>query len=247
MKTTNRNFALSILFLAMLPTVFFAQGIETKKVSFPAGKTSTVINGTIKGSRTIDYTVETSTGQELSVSLNSKSTAIYFNVLPPGSNGEAIYVGETDGSNKFSGQTQGGVYKIRVFINRAAARRNESANYGLKISVIWSGNPNPTPSRSNDAKVPGTNFNATGQLDVSLGTEAKGSKTADFGVIRKSYGNVTIKARVKGILPCTLNFSNGKWTSEGNKVKTIRRGDEWEVIVNDYEHYYIPDAVVYGG
>jgi hypothetical protein len=122
--------------LAILPVIAFAQGIQTKKVSFPAGKTGTTINGTIKGSQTIDYTVDAGKGQELSVSLASKSTSIYFNVLAPDSTGEAMYIGETDGTNSFKGILPSkGVYKIRVFLVRSAARKNGTANFTLKIGA----------------------------------------------------------------------------------------------------------------
>jgi hypothetical protein len=43
-------------------------------------------------------------------------------------------------------------------------------------------------------------------------------------------------------------FENGEWTSPGaQSVEAKRQSGEWEVIVNDYEHYFIPDEVINGG
>jgi hypothetical protein len=30
-------------------------------------------------------------------------------------------------------------------------------------------------------------------------------------------------------------------------IKYTKNGDEWTVTINDYERYYIPDAVITGG
>jgi hypothetical protein len=226
--------------LALAPALVFAQ-IETKKVSFPAGKTSTSISGTIKGRQTIDYTVSAKAGQEMTVSLNSKHTALYFNILPPGSQGEAIYNSSTDG-NKYTGTLPSdGVYKIRVYLMSSAARRNESGNFGLAIGIVG--------DKVGDAKVAGTPYHATGQVSASLGTEKRGSKTADFGVIRKSDGSAELHLKIPGGLQQKINFKGGEWTCQGcqNIKYTKNAADEWTVTLNDYERYYIPDAVITGG
>lgn len=227
--------------LALVPALVSAQ-IQTKKVSFPAGKTSTYISGTIKGRQTVDYTLSVKEGQEMQVSLNSKNGALYFNVLPPGSNDEAIFVGSTEG-NKYSGTTSmTGVYKIRVYLMASAARKNESANYGLTISVPAGG------SGGGDAKVAGTSYNATGKVPAALGTAKKGSVQADFGVIRKSDGSAELHLKVPNGLQQKIKFERGEWTCLScTGIKYTKNGDEWTVTINDYERYYIPDAVITGG
>jgi hypothetical protein len=52
--------------LALLPAMLSAQ-IQTKKVSFPAGKSGTTLSGTIKGEKTIDCLVSAKEGQQISV------------------------------------------------------------------------------------------------------------------------------------------------------------------------------------
>jgi len=134
MKTNVTKLVVAVFFLLMLPTVVLGQ-ITTKKVSFPAGKSSTAIKGVIKGDQTIDYTVSAKEGQELKVSMKANINACYFNILPPGSQGEAIFTGEMDG-NSFSGTLgSSGTYKIRVFLMRSSARKGTTVNYTLNISA----------------------------------------------------------------------------------------------------------------
>jgi hypothetical protein len=227
--------------LALVPALVSAQ-IQTKKVSFPAGKSSTNISGTIKGRQTVDYTLSVKEGQEMHVTLNSKNTSLYFNVLAPGSNDEAIFIGSTDG-NKFDGtMSMSGVYKIRVYLMASAARRNESANYGLAISVPGGG------TSGGDAKVAGTQYNATGKVPAALGTAKRGSVQADFGVIRNSDGSAELHLKIPNGLQQKIRFERGEWSCVScTGIKYTKNGDEWTVTINDYERYYIPDAVITGG
>lgn len=231
--------AVVLIQLAVFPTLVSAQ-IQTKKVSFPAGQSSTKISGTIKGEQTIDYTVSAKANQQMSVSLTTKNTALYFNVLPPGSEGEAIFIGSTEG-NKFTGTLNtDGVYKIRVYLMRSAARRNESGSYTLAIGVTGSG--------SGDAKVSGTPYHATGKVPAALGTAKKGSVQADFGVIRNSDGSAELHLKIPNGLQQKIKFERGEWSCIScNGIKYTKNADEWTVTLNDYERYYIPDAVITGG
>jgi hypothetical protein len=237
-----------VVFLAQMTliSIWVSAQIETKKVTFPSGQSSTNLSGTIKGDKTIDYTVSAKEGQEIHVSLNSKNKSLYFNVLPPGSNDEAIFVGSNSGY-KFDGTlSMSGTYKIRVYLMRSAARRNETANFGLYVGVTG-GAPQ---QKAGDAKVPGTNFNATGQIPAARGNGAKGSEQADFGVIRFSDGSAEVHVNLVGGWTRILKYANGAWTCSSKDCSVKHRrlnSDEWEVIVNGNEKYYIFNAVVFGG
>ena len=121
--------------LLILAPVFSWSQIETKKISFAAGKNDTNVSGTIKGQQTIDYTVQARGGQKMTVVLTTKHTALYFNVLPPGSNDAAIFIGSTEGNEYRATLPSDGLYKIRVYLMRSAARRNESGSYKLYVGV----------------------------------------------------------------------------------------------------------------
>jgi len=237
MKKIKIILALTVL----VPLLSMAQ-TQTKKVAFAAGKSSTVVSGTVKGYGVVDYLLDVKQNQTISVSMQTKNNSLYFNVIEPGA-GEAIYMGENDGTNKFSGTSaKSGVYKIRVFLYRNAARNGTSATYSLNIGVKGAG-----ASGSGDAKVAGTKYNATGNLDAALGSAKKGSSSAKFGVIRNG-GSADIDVQIPGLLKHRLHFVQSSWSCDGgNSVKSKKVDDEWEVIINDYEHYYIVDGMIYGG
>lgn len=238
MKSTPQHVLVMVFFVAMVPLLSFAQ-IITKKVTFPAGKSSTLIQGTIAGDQTIDYTLGANQGQKLNVTLTNKSNDAFFNVLPPGSQGEAIFIGQNDGNKCSITLPSNGTYKIRVYQMRSSARRGEKASYSLSISI-------PTASKSVDAKVAGTNYNATGDLRAAIGSTPKSAK---FGVIR-SNGGAEVHATLPGKSKRVFVFSQGEWSCKSANCKlTFAKisSDEWELIVNSSEKYYIPDAVIYGG
>jgi hypothetical protein len=112
-----------------------AQAPEKKPVEFPKGGSGVTITGTVKGSQTIDYTLRAQAGQVMAVTFKPSNASAYFNVMAPGSTGEAIFIGSTSG-NEYSGDlAASGEYTIRVYLMRNAARRNETANYSLEVRV----------------------------------------------------------------------------------------------------------------
>jgi hypothetical protein len=58
-----------------------------------------------------------------------------FNIIAPGKADEAMFVGSSAG-NQFEGKLPAsGDYKVRVYLMRSAARRNEIANYRLEMVI----------------------------------------------------------------------------------------------------------------
>lgn len=227
-----------IIVCLLLPLFFNAQ-IITKKVLIPKGKNSTTINGTIKGSQTIDYILNLTKNQKFTIDLATKNNSLYFNVLAPGAVDEAFYIGSNDG-NSFSGTSNiTGSYKIRVYLYRSTARKGTIANYTLKIST---NTPTISSNQNHDALVNGTNYHATGEIK-------NGQGYSKFGVIRSNSGaelHIFSADKISKI----FKFSQGEWTCEYGICKlTFAKisSDEWELICNGTDKYYIPDAVIYGG
>ena len=133
MKTTFIASLLSAFVLACLPASA-APGIQQKQVQFKKGETGATIKGTIKGDQTIDYQLRAGVGQVMVVAFKPSNASAYFNVLPPGSE-EAIFVGSSAGNSFSADLKTSGVYTIRVYLMRNAARRNESASYTLDVGV----------------------------------------------------------------------------------------------------------------
>lgn len=108
---------------------------ESRPVQFAKGTSAATIKGVIKGDATLDYTLRAKAGQTMRVALKSSNGSNYFNVLPPGSNDVAIFVGSTGGNAWTGALPADGEYRIRVYLMRSAARRGESASYTLTIGI----------------------------------------------------------------------------------------------------------------
>ena len=107
----------------------------TQRVRFKKGTNSAVINGTIKGYQTIDYVVAGRKGETAKVSLTTKAKDTYFNILAPGQK-EAALFNSSLSQNLYEGALpEDGDYRIRVYMRRPDARRNESATFKLEIAT----------------------------------------------------------------------------------------------------------------
>ena len=79
-------------------------------------------------------------GQTLSAHLTIGDTngdgTIYFNVLPPGSEGEAIFNGSTSASGNARVELpESGDYRLRVYLMGNDRNADKTVGYHLKISI----------------------------------------------------------------------------------------------------------------
>jgi hypothetical protein len=128
-----------VVSLALLPLMAAAQAaVPSTTVTFKKGASSAAVQGRLQGpdAGTRDYIVRAGAGQKMTVEMQTKSSSASFNVLGPGSE-EALYRGEVAGEPRWSGVLPAsGDYRVRVFLNRAAARQGKSATYALEIAVV---------------------------------------------------------------------------------------------------------------
>ncbi|MFO1456667.1 MAG: hypothetical protein U1F18_10545 [Steroidobacteraceae bacterium] len=155
MSASNRGRIFPALLLALSTLVaadaaWTADGIRTERVRFAKGATSATVEGTIRGDQSVDYLLGAAKGQAANISLATRNTATYFNILAPGETEVAFFNGSVNG-NQFEGTLPAtGDYRIRVYMMRSAARRNETANY--RLEMIVSGKPQAaTPTRAASA------------------------------------------------------------------------------------------------
>jgi hypothetical protein len=175
--------------LAAAP-VLSKDNTRTERIQFDKGASSAVVEGRIKGYRSVDYLISARRGQAASISLATQHTATSFNILAPGQTEVAFFNGST-GQGSFEGVLPAdGTYRVRVYMMRSAARRNETANYRLKVTIRGAAPAAQAPS--NDAKVPGTDFHATGKLPCAMGGGQPTGSCA-FGVKRKGQGSGTVE------------------------------------------------------
>jgi hypothetical protein len=127
---------LAVAFFVLASTAAIAlNDIRTQQVHFRADANSAVVEGKITGYETIDYVLEASKGQHMNVGMATKNGANYFNILAPGENEVAIFNGSVNGNQYEGVLPKNGAYKIRVYMMRSAARRNEVAKYRLEMAI----------------------------------------------------------------------------------------------------------------
>ena len=108
-------------------------------VRFEPGSDGAVLNGAVRGGEYFDYRMGATAGQELSADLtvtdtNGDGTA-YFNILPPGSDGYAIYNGSIDGTSAAITLPEDGTYTIRVYLMGNDRDTDRTVGYGLDVSI----------------------------------------------------------------------------------------------------------------
>jgi len=222
-------------------------GIRQEPVQFAKGSSSTVIKGQIKGDTTIDYIVHAAAGQTLSVALQKSNAQNYFNVLPPGSTGSAMFVG--DSGENYSGMLPAdGDYAVRVYLMRPAARRSENSNYTVTISVT--GKALVPTAAAKDAFIPGSVYHASANIKCVPAFETAPRECEAFVIRRGFDGTATIDIP-GGAEKRSILFIKGKPTASNapamDALSFERRGDVTIVNLGTSERYEIPDALVTGG
>jgi hypothetical protein len=112
-----------------------ADDITNEPIVFDDGGETAVVEGSIQGYQIIDYVLSAKRGQAMDIRLQTENTATYFNLIEPNKSDEAMFIGSILG-DEFQGNAEfTGNYKVRVYMMRSAARRNEKADYQLSIFV----------------------------------------------------------------------------------------------------------------
>lgn len=244
--------ALAALGLASLslPALPADPPIRSQRVQFAKGASSAVVTGRIRGYEVVDYLVNARQGQVANISLATKHTATYFNLMAPGKTEEAFFIGSTAG-NQFEGALpDNGDYRIRVYMMRSAARRNETADYRLEVAIA-AGSAVAARPAAGDAKVPGTNFHATTELRCSMSDGA--SAACPAGVVREGQGKGMVTVTLPDGRKRVIFFDKGRaqgydqsQADKGNAFSVTRQGDT-SIVRIGAERYEIPDALVFGG
>ncbi|WP_170369127.1 hypothetical protein [Ruegeria arenilitoris] len=129
--------ALAALFIAVVAVPASAQ--RTAEVEFQPGNFGTMVNGTVTGDEYFDYVLGAKGGQELfaelQVSETNGSGVAYFNILPPGSDGVAIYNGSIDGNTARITLPEDGDYTIRVYLMGNDRDTGKTVGYNLDLSI----------------------------------------------------------------------------------------------------------------
>ena len=131
MKRTFSTLALAVL----LAGPALSQTKTT--VEFAPGNFGTNVGGTIEGDGYADYMLGAQAGQEMFVELTADGggSTVYFNILPPGSTGEAIYNSSIDGNTTTVALPADGDYTIRVYQMGNAADTGQTSAFRVDLSI----------------------------------------------------------------------------------------------------------------
>jgi hypothetical protein len=236
--------------LALAGSVLAADGPpppRKERVTIAKGASSATIKGTLKGGADVDYLVRAAAGQTLEVKLQGSNAQNYFNVLPPGSANVAMYASDRAEQSWSGVLPADGDYAIRVYLMRAAARRNESSRYTLTLAVT--GKPLLPLAAATDAKVAGTAYHATAEVQCALPYQPE-VKSCQAGVVRRGNdGTATFEVIGAMGVQRRILLVQGKPVAADtmDPVTATRQGDLTVVKVGDNERYDIPDALLNGG
>jgi len=244
--------AFTLLFIqtTVAATVAAQPPIRTERIKFAKGATSAMIKGQVKGDADVDYLVRAGAGQTISVSLKPSNRSNYFNVLPPGSKDVAMHVGQT-GEDYTGVLPTDGDYTIRVYLVRAAARRNETSTYTLTVSV--SGKALKPTAAAVDAVIPGTAFHASAPIPCLPYIDTlrdKQPRQCEAFVIRRGFdGTATVEIPQENSVPRRILFVKGQPVASDTFSPMAFSRNQYVTIVtfDTGEYYEIPDMLVFGG
>jgi hypothetical protein len=219
-------------------------------VLFARGQSSTTLTGSITADQSRTYVFDARAGQTLTVTLKSTRGSAEMNVWAPGGD-TALTVGSAEPYRFSTALPASGRYRVQVYQMRAAARRGATARYALTIAVT--GRPGVAagalpPTRPGDAKVPGTRYNATGDVQCALTASAPMGR-CPAGVMRFVSGEATVEIKLPGGQMRHIYFRDGRATGHdaGNVAFSVRRQGDLNIVRVGGETYRIVDAFVVGG
>lgn len=225
------------------------QAASAVKIDFGGAPGRRSVKGSIRGRQDIDYQFQGGAGQTLSVTLTATNRQQYFNIIPPGAD-EAMFIGNLSGGRFERLLPVDGIYTVRTYLMRAAARRNESSKYSLHMEL--GGKPLAARQASADALVHGTPYHAAARIacaDVPASTQLQ----CEAFVVRRGFdGAATLEVRrdlgsqrqIRRIL-----FLKGLPVASDSTepLSHVRKGDLTILRIGEQEYMEVPDALIFGG
>lgn len=126
----------TVLGLAVAST---AMAQTKSEVKFAPGNFGTMVSGTITGQEYTDYLLGARAGQEmfveLTVTASNGNGSVFFNILPPGSDGVAIYNSSMDGNSTTVDLPRNGTYAIRVYHMGNDEDTGKTSGFNIDLSI----------------------------------------------------------------------------------------------------------------
>ena len=150
----------------------------------------------------------------------------------------------------FSTVSANGEYSVSVYMMRSAARRDEVANFTLEVAI--DAPASTTDVTSPDAKLAGTDFNATGQIPCAR-QAGQPMNQCEFGVKREGNGNGMITVFWPDGGNRVIFFEMNTPTSfdqsqaDGNAQMVVDQNSDLYIVTIGDQRFEIPEAVMTGG
>ena len=239
-------FAASALMMVALSITGAEGASKTQRVKFKAGSISSTINGAVKGYDTASFVLGAKAGQVMSVLFSADNNACYFNVIEPGAD-SAVHRGEVDGNEYAANLRLSGDYRAEVFLMRSEARRGKTCKFKITFEISGAG-----AAASGDAKVAGTEFNATGKMPCARDA-GQPLGQCDYGVVRNGDGSGQITVTWPDGGNRVIYFKNNRPESydqseaDGSaKLSVSANADLFSVTIGS-QRFEFPEAVMAGG
>lgn len=128
---------------AALLCVVFGEGSAhaqtVEDVQFAPGDYGGMLEGSVTGQAYVDHRLGATAGQDLFAALTVAETdgngIAFFNVLPPGSDGVAIYNSSVEGNSTVVPLPEDGTYTIRVYLMGNDRDTDKRVDYLLDVSI----------------------------------------------------------------------------------------------------------------
>jgi hypothetical protein len=236
--------------LPLAPSATAQPEVRQVQVQFPKGRSATTIQGSIRGSEVVDYRLRAAAGQEMKI--GRKSGSVYFNVLPPGSNDEALFVGSRDG-DRFAGTLSvGGDYRIRVYQMGNARSTGQRTNFAIEASIVGSTAGAAAAASDHVERASQGRFDATGRIPCAW-EKGQPMNQCDFGVARAGGGTAAVVVTRPDGRKRFVFFDKGRATgadlsqADGDMTFRATKQDGLYTIRAGRERYEMPEAVIFGG
>jgi hypothetical protein len=236
--------------LTLLASSVWAQAAITERtLQFAKGQSAGTAKGSLRGDQTVDYVLRAKAGQQMKVRL--QPATLYFNVLPPGSNDLAIFVGSRDGDTFAGALPADGEYRIRLYQMGAAKGSSKVRNYTLDVS-IGAAAPAAGAAADHVERASQGRFDATGTMPCAWATGQPMSR-CDFGVARAGGGTATVVVTRPDGRKRTIFFEKGQATgadlsqADGDLQFGVSKEADLFKIQAGRERYEFPEAVIFGG
>ncbi len=241
---------LAVLVSTATPVAAAEPARALRTLAFPPGAHETATRGHVKGRLDADYRLSAGAGQRLRVRVTSPHPGLQFNVIAPGGDGHVAMFAGGGAERPFEAVLPiGGTYTVRVYLVRAAARRDEMAPFALDVALEGAA-LRPLPARE-DARIPGTPFHA--RTEVACRPAYSDARRCTASVVRYDRdGTASVVLRWPQGRRTVLFERGAARASDAMAPMSAERGGEVTQLRfgnggADDERFEVPDLLLTGG